>query len=39
MIRLNFTIENPWSDKFDPGYACSGKIVAQKCWEQSVQEE
>ena len=33
MIKLNFTIENPWSDRFDAGYAWGGKIIAHKCWE------
>ncbi len=33
MIRLHLTIENPWSDKFDPGYFFGGKITKNKCWE------
>lgn len=33
MIRLNFIIENPYSDKFDAGWAWGGKITKNKCWE------
>jgi hypothetical protein len=33
MIKLNLVIENPWSDKFDPGYYWAGKITNYKSWE------
>lgn len=33
MIRLNFVIENPYSDKFDAGYSWAGKITKNKAWE------
>jgi hypothetical protein len=33
MIRLGFTITNPWSDNFDSGRCWSGNISKNKWWE------
>jgi hypothetical protein len=33
MLRLNFTVENPWSDKFDAGWAWGGHFAGNKAWE------
>jgi len=33
MIHFGFTVENPWSDRFDPGYCWSGMITKHKAWE------
>lgn len=33
MIKFNFIIENPWSDRFDAGYCWGRKITKHKAWE------
>lgn len=33
MINFGFTIENPYSDKFDAGWCWSGKLTKNKAWE------
>ncbi len=33
MIKFGITVENPWSDRFDPGYAWAGKLFKYKAWE------
>jgi hypothetical protein len=33
MLRLNFIISNPWSDKFDAGWAWGGHFAGNKAWE------
>ncbi len=33
MIKISFSIINPWSDKFDAGYSWYGKLTKNKAWE------
>lgn len=36
MIYLNLTINNPFSDKFEPVYANGGKLFKHKAWEFQI---
>jgi hypothetical protein len=36
MLVLNFVINNPWSDRFEPLRSWSGKLFKHKAWEIEV---
>lgn len=33
MFKVNFILENPWSDRFDAGSAWGNKLTKNKAWE------
>lgn len=33
MIKLSFTLTNPWSDRFDAGWMRGGHLYGNKAWE------
>lgn len=33
MIKLSFTLTNPWSDRFDAGWMRGGHLYSNKAWE------
>ena len=33
MINFNFTLRNPWSDRFEPLVSRGGKLSKHKAWE------
>jgi hypothetical protein len=36
MIKINFSITNPWSSKWDAGSAWFGKLFKNKAWEFQI---